>query len=89
VVQAFLAAGGVAPTPVRLHDLEARLAGADAAALGQAAFADSLTALLDRHVAPISDVRGSAWYKRETLARCVRRMLDAVQDFAACGAPAH
>jgi xanthine dehydrogenase small subunit len=67
VREARLAAGGVAPVPLLLSRASERLSGREAGpeALGQA-LAESL-ALAQEEIAPISDVRGSAQYKRRLL----------------------
>ncbi|MCA8980950.1 MAG: xanthine dehydrogenase family protein subunit M [Planctomycetes bacterium] len=70
-----IAAGSVAPTPVRLRAAEALVEGQPltpdlAAAAGLAAA---------REVTPIDDVRSTADYRRFVLARTVRRMLLACQ----------
>jgi CO/xanthine dehydrogenase FAD-binding subunit len=69
-----LAAGSVAPVPVRLAAAEAAAEGLSwevgARAAGTAAAAA---------VAPIDDVRSSAAYRREVLARVVRRMVRAAE----------
>lgn len=67
-----VALGGVAPTPVRAHAVEAALTGRplDAAAVADAA------QLVTADIAPISDLRGSAQYKRRVAAVCVRRALE-------------
>jgi carbon-monoxide dehydrogenase medium subunit len=76
VTDARIALGCVAPTIVRARDAEAALVGRpldraarlDAATLGVAA------------IAPIDDVRGSADYRRTTVAALVERALDAIAD---------
>ena len=78
VVRARVAAGSVAPTPVRLPGLETFLTGRSVSELGdpqvQAEAADRLLG----EVAPINDVRGSAWYKGRVAANTLMRDLDAV-----------
>ena len=66
-----VAFGAVAPTPLRAVKTEAALAGR---ALDRAAI-DEIAALALGEVAPISDVRASAWYRREMIANALRRML--------------
>ncbi len=71
-----LAAGSVAPRPIRLHELEDNLA-------GKAITADIIeqAKLAAVHaVSPIDDVRASADYRREVIGELVARVLrDAVQ----------
>jgi len=71
-----LAAGSVAPRPIRLHELEDNLA-------GKAITADLIeqAKLAAVHaVSPIDDVRASADYRREVIGELVARVLhDAVQ----------
>jgi CO/xanthine dehydrogenase FAD-binding subunit len=71
IVEARIAAGSVAATPVRLRAAEAALAGrppdtATADAAGRAAAAE---------VTPIDDVRSTAEYRRFALERVVRRLV--------------
>jgi xanthine dehydrogenase iron-sulfur cluster and FAD-binding subunit A len=65
---ARLAYGGMAATPTRAKKTEARLAGAP----WTEASIDEAVAMLDQDFEPISDHRGSAWY-RNTLARNLLR----------------
>jgi len=65
--QAFLSAGGVAPVPMRLRATEAFLAGKRVSADLARRAAD----VARSEVAPISDVRGSADYKRLLLGQLV------------------
>ncbi len=63
-----LSAGGVAPVPMVLHR-------ASAAMVGRSACwetADAVCAAADREISPISDIRGSAAYKRVLLQQLVR-----------------
>jgi len=61
IVDARLAFGSVAPTPMRARKAEALLAGRD--------FAEDLVAeaasVASEEVSPIDDVRSTAWYRRE------------------------
>lgn len=63
--------GSVAPTPLRAHSAEALLEGACIAKLHYTAVAEAAT----KDVAPISDVRGSEWYRREAVAALVEQLL--------------
>jgi carbon-monoxide dehydrogenase medium subunit len=72
--------GACAPTPVRARSAEAILEGSalgeeDVRRAGEAAAED---------IAPIDDVRGSAWYRREMtsvcLGRCVRKAMEEVRS---------
>jgi len=67
IEQAFLSAGGVAPIPMRLAATEALLAGKRVGADLARRAAD----VARSEVAPISDVRGSADYKRLLLGQLV------------------
>lgn len=67
IVSAKLSAGGVAPVPARLPRTEALLSGRTA----DAATAHAAAAVARNEVAPISDVRGSAAYKRLLLGQLV------------------
>ena len=69
-----VAFGAVAPTPIRAPATEAALEGRtlDDVTIAAAAAA----AVGDVH--PISDVRGSDWYRRELVGNMLRRMLDHV-----------
>lgn len=68
---ARVAIGSVAPTPLRARQTEAALNGRplDAEAIG--AVAETAA----REINPISDVRGSAWYRREMVANITKRIL--------------
>jgi xanthine dehydrogenase small subunit len=65
ILEARLSAGGVAPVPLLLRRTSEYLSGRDA---GPQTLAQSL-ALAQEEIAPISDVRGSAEYKRRLLKR--------------------
>jgi len=70
--RARVAAGSVAPTPLRLKEVEALLA-------GQALTADVLAAAgtaAAGAVSPISDVRCTAEYRRQLVAVYVKRALE-------------
>jgi len=67
IVHARLSAGGVAPIPMRLTRTEALLAGRRV----DAATVQAAMAMAREEIAPITDVRGSAEYKRELLGRLV------------------
>ena len=67
IAAACLSAGGVAPVPTRLPQAEAMLTGREP----DAALAREAAALARTEVAPISDVRGSAGYKRLLLGQLV------------------
>jgi CO/xanthine dehydrogenase FAD-binding subunit len=71
ITELRLAAGSVAPTPVRLRRTEEQIAGrltgeATAAEAGRLAAAE---------VTPIDDVRSTAVYRRFALERVVRRLV--------------
>jgi xanthine dehydrogenase small subunit len=65
ITAAHVAAGGVAPVPLYLRNASAFLAGKTVAA----PVVRELAALAGKEIAPISDVRGSASYKRLLLQR--------------------
>jgi xanthine dehydrogenase small subunit len=67
IVRARLSAGGVAPIPMRLARTEAFLAGRRV----DTSTVQATMAMAREEIAPISDVRGSAEYKRELLGRLV------------------
>ncbi len=75
VVRARLAAGSVAPTPIRLPRLEAFLLGKAAADLANSEVQEEAADLLLQEVVPIDDVRGSAWYKGRVAANALMRDL--------------
>jgi CO/xanthine dehydrogenase FAD-binding subunit len=68
---ARVAFGSVAPTPIRAAGVEAALEGK---ALDRETVETAARVARDE-IAPISDVRGSAWYRREMIANAVRRIL--------------
>ncbi len=68
-----IAFGAVAPTPIRAPKTEAALDGKPLPAAIDAALA---AAEADIH--PISDIRASAWYRRELVRNILQRMLDHV-----------
>jgi len=65
IAAAHVAAGGVAPVPLYLRAASAFLAGKKVSAL----LVRELTSVVDKEIAPISDVRGAAAYKRSLLRR--------------------
>jgi len=67
IVEAFLSAGGVAPVPMRLSSTEDFLTGK----LVTAELARRAADIARAEVAPITDVRGSADYKRLLLGQLV------------------
>jgi len=69
--KARVAAGAVAPTPLRLEAAEAALEGT---ALDEAACAAAV-ASVDTAIAPISDVRAEEWYRRHVTAVLLKRAL--------------
>jgi len=68
---ARFAAGSVAPTPLRLVDLETELAGAT---LGEATI-EAAAEKAAASISPISDIRASGDYRREVVADLVARAL--------------
>ncbi len=73
-----VAFGAVAPTPIRAPKTEAALEGRR---LDQATIAAAAEAARDE-VNPISDIRASAWYRKELIVNIIRRTLE---DVAASG----
>ncbi len=65
IIAAHVAAGGVAPVPLVLRNAAALLPGREVTP----ALVREFLAAADREIAPISDVRGSAAYKRALLRR--------------------
>ena len=68
-----VAFGAVAPTPIRAPKMEAALEGKPLPAAIEQALAAA-----DAEIRPISDIRASAWYRRELARNILRRMLDHV-----------
>ena len=75
----IVAVGGVGPTVVRLAQVEKVLVGAPLPSLGV------IEDLVSAHVAPISDVRGSAEFKRHIAGHLVARAVVAAWQSAAGG----
>ena len=73
---ARVAIGAVAPTPLRGQQTEAALNGRLLDAEAIQAVAETAA----REIDPISDVRGSAWYRREMVANITKRILRHVAD---------
>lgn len=71
VVDVRIAAGSVAPTPLRLGQVEGALRGRRL----DAALARAAGDLASREVAPITDVRASAEYRRDVTGQLVARFL--------------
>jgi carbon-monoxide dehydrogenase medium subunit len=84
ITDARIALGAVAPTAVRSSHAEAVLAGQVS---GPQVFQRSARAVLD-DIAPISDVRGTAAYRRQAAERLVRRALELAVERAGGGVPA-
>jgi carbon-monoxide dehydrogenase medium subunit len=76
VRRARIAMGAVAPTILRAAEAEASLEGAPLDALHIARAAE----LAGAAARPITDVRGSAGYRREMVRACTRRGLQAIAD---------
>jgi carbon-monoxide dehydrogenase medium subunit len=84
IADARVAAGSVGETPLRLRAVERALVGQVAA---PAILRDAAT-LAGDEVDPLSDIRGSAAYKRAVAAVIVRRTLEQALARARAGAPA-
>ncbi len=90
VERAFLAAGSVGPRPLRLKNTEKSLAGVDVASLavrpvsasaqgeapGDKTLPDAVLSALGKDISPITDVRGSGWYKGQVIERCMQWLAD-------------
>jgi CO/xanthine dehydrogenase FAD-binding subunit len=72
VVDARVAAGSVAPTPIRLRRVERRLEGE---ALTDKTIADA-AGIAEAEVSPIDDVRATAGYRREVIGALLVRSLE-------------
>jgi CO/xanthine dehydrogenase FAD-binding subunit len=70
IVRAAISVGGAAPSPVKLHALEAALIGKSAEAL------DSAIALVDEEIDPDTDVHATADYRRRVTRKLVSRAID-------------
>ena len=66
-----LAMGSIAPTPIRLRDVEALLEGTSLTR----DLADRARALVEKTITPINDVRSTARYRRHVGGAVVRRLL--------------
>jgi CO/xanthine dehydrogenase FAD-binding subunit len=73
-----IAAGSVAPTPLRLTEVEVLLAGKPLSP----ELLDAAAALASRSVAPISDLRCSAEYRRQIVGVYVKRALEELRPAA-------
>jgi xanthine dehydrogenase FAD-binding subunit len=71
-----VAFGAVAPTPIRAPQTEAALEGKP---LDETAI-EAAVAAAASEIHPISDVRGSDWYRRELVQNMLQRMLTHVRD---------
>ena len=70
IARAAISVGGAAPSPVKLHALEAALIGKSAEAL------DSVIALVDEEIDPDTDVHATADYRRRVTRKLVSRAID-------------
>ena len=80
ITLARLAAGSVAPVPVRLSRIEDLLVGRAAATMGNAEVLAEVSALLTEEIAPISDVRGSKWYKARVIELSLTHLMTEVAE---------
>ncbi len=76
----LLAAGSVAPTPVRLTNLEQLLVDCTIPQLKEPDTIDEVNQALDRDISPITDVRGSLWYKGKVIQLSVHKMLEELKE---------
>lgn len=67
VVECRLAAGSVAPRPIRLNDVETLLLGEPVSRFSDSTYRKAVASKLDETIRPISDVRGSNWYKNRVV----------------------
>jgi len=77
---ARLAAGSVAPRPIRLLAAEEALSGLSCEDLADPEIRKLLEGSLLEDLAPISDVRGSSWYKTEAVRRTFLYLLEKVKN---------
>lgn len=75
--QVRIALGAVAPTPIRAHHAEESLTGQPIAAK---VVADASRLAAEKDAQPISDIRGSASYRRAMVQVLVQRMLSEMAD---------
>ncbi len=80
ITLARLAAGSVAPVPVRMHRIEHLLVGRAAAEVSSSEFLAEVSALLEKEIAPISDVRGTQWYKRRVIELSLTHLMTEVAE---------
>lgn len=77
IARAAISVGGAAPSPVKLHALEAALIGKSAEAL------DSVVALVDEEIDPDTDVHATGDYRRRVTRKLVSRAIgDAIAEAA-------
>jgi xanthine dehydrogenase iron-sulfur cluster and FAD-binding subunit A len=76
VIDARIALGSVAPTIIRVPEAERIIVGGS---LDDQAIHEAAAYAMDAAL-PISDVRGSAWYRREEVQALVRRALELLRD---------
>ncbi len=76
VVSARVALGCVAPTVIRMRDIESALVGSKLDALSIARAAETAA----REIAPINDLRSSAAYRRDTVEALLRQALEAIAE---------
>ena len=76
----LLAAGSVAPKPVRLTNLEQLLVDCTIPQLKEPDTEDEVNQALDRDISPITDVRGSIWYKGKVIQLSVHKMLEELKE---------
>lgn len=75
-----LAAGGVAPVPLRLTGAERALAGKTLSGLRNGGEIERIVETVKGEVAPISDVRGSAWYKTRVVELSLKFFLESLAE---------
>ena len=75
LLDARVAFGAVAPTPIRAPQTEAAIEGKPLVAAVDAAIERA-----EVEIAPISDIRASAWYRRELIRNMLRRTLEHVSQ---------
>jgi len=78
VERARLCAGSVGPRPLRLGRTERDLIGLEARDLADAGVLDNVCRVMRGEISPISDVRGSAWYKARVVELSLRSFLESL-----------
>lgn len=83
LAQVRLAAGSVAPVPVRLKNVENLLTKRSLDELNTVAMRQEVAKLLNKDILPISDVRGTRWYKSKVVELSLFKTLEELAAFQA------